>query len=241
MTNPGNAVGTNGAYGGRTSVNAFNDVLAAFDGRGILSGWQCVPKAGLTVLLGGDGVTRDVAVAEDDTGNKTTVDNISEQPIDVTLADAPTIGQRIDLIVAYVNNPPEGSNTAIDNPGACGLISVAGDVVANNPTAPTESQIRTAIGADGGVSATAYYVILAQISVTEGMTDVTAGNITAGQKIGVGAVDQALNPLSDNPVANKVVTAEFQKVEGLIGDVNTALVKLDTGAGVTLDESGQSN
>lgn len=220
MTNPGNAVGTNGAYGGRTSVNAFNDVLAGFAGRGILSGWQCAPKAGLTVALGGDGVARDVAIAEDDAGNKTTVNNISEQPVDITLAAAPTIGQRIDVIVAYVNNPPEGSATTIDNPGACGMISVAGEVVTNNPVAPTETQIRTAIGEDGGVSATAYYVILAQISVTEGMTDIVAGNITQGKSAGVGEVDAMLDPTSTNPVQNKVITATLGDISSILEEIN---------------------
>lgn len=236
MTNPGNAVGTNGAYGGRTSVNAFNDVLAAFDGRGILSGWQCVPKAGLTVALGGDGVTRDVAVAEDDIGNKTTINNISEQPVDILITTAPTIGQRIDLIVAYVNNPPEGTTKAVDNPGAVGIIDVQGEVVPSNPVEPTEAQIRAAIGADGGVSATAYYVVLAKVSITEGMTDITADNIVAGESIGVGKVDAALNPNSENPVQNKVVTKAITDLQTDVGDINTALTNLDTGAGVIIDE-----
>lgn len=234
MTNPGNAVGTNAAYGGRTSVNAFNDIAAALSGRGILSGWKCVPKAGLTVALGGDGVNRDVAIAEDDIGNKTTVNNISEQPIDMTLSEAPSIGERIDVIVAYVNNPPEGTTSQIDNPEACGLIVVEGEVVANNPVAPTETEIRTAIGADGGNSVQAYYAVMATISVTEGMTDIVADNITAGATIGVGATDQELNPLSDNPVANKVITQKIEEIEDVIGDVNAALIRLDTGEGVTL-------
>lgn len=226
MTNPGNAVGTNGAYPGRVSVNAANDVLAGFSGRGILSGWKCVPKAGLTVALGGDGINRDVAIAEDDIGNKTTVNNISEQPIDITLPDAPSIGERIDVIVAYVNNPPSGTTTQIDNPGACGLIVVTGEVASNNPVAPTESDIRTAITADGGEGVNAYYVLMATISITEGMTDVVFDNITMGPTISVGKVDQALNPLSDNPVANKVITAA-------LNDINTNLISLDTGNGVS--------
>ena len=75
MTNPNNAVGTNGAFGGRTSVNAFNDGLASYSA-GIMSGWACEPSSGLTVVLGGDGNTRDVAIAEDNAGNKTTINNI---------------------------------------------------------------------------------------------------------------------------------------------------------------------
>ncbi|MBQ5908875.1 MAG: hypothetical protein IIW85_00935, partial [Bacteroidaceae bacterium] len=107
MTNPNNAVGTNGAYNGRTSVNAFNDIMGAFT-KGVVSGWNCTPKSGMTVSVGGDGSTRDVAIAEDNAGNKTSINNISGQPIDVTIPAAPATGNRIDLIVAYVENPPQG-------------------------------------------------------------------------------------------------------------------------------------
>ena len=76
-TNPNNAIGTNAAYGGRTSANAFNDVLAGF-ARGVLSGWNCVPNSGLTVSIGGDGSIRDVAVAENNTGDKISINNIQK-------------------------------------------------------------------------------------------------------------------------------------------------------------------
>lgn len=220
MTNPGNAVGTNGAYGGRTSVNAFNDNLAGYKGRGILSGWNCSPKSGLTVALGGSGTTRDVAIAEDDIGNKTTVNNVSQQPVDITLAEAPTLGQRIDCIVAYVNNPPEGNSDTIDNPSACGLIAVTGQIAENNPVAPTESDIRAAIGADGGASTTAYYVVLATITVLQGATDIVADNIQGGQEIGSITVDAALNPLSKNPVENRVITQKLGDISTILQDIN---------------------
>lgn len=224
MTNPGNALGTNGAYNGRTSVNAINDVLSGYDGRGILSGWQCTPKQGLTLSFGGDGVSRDVAIAQDDVGNKTTVNNISEQPVDLTLAAAPSIGQRIDVVVVYVNNPPEGSISAIDNPGAVGIVDVQGDVVANNPVAPNEDAIRTAIGADGGVSSTAYYVVMATVEVGEGVTDITADDITPGFKFPKGTVDAALNPLSENPVQNKVITAALGDISSILNEINGEVV-----------------
>lgn len=177
-SNPNNAVGTNGAYGGRTSVNALNDNLAAYS-RGILSGWACSPNSGLTVSLGGDGTTRDVAIAEDNAGNKTTINNISGSPIDVTLSAAPASNSRIDLVVAYVDNPPQGTNTETDNPGACGIIAVSGNA-ALSPTAPDDNAIRTAITADGASGTTAYYVVLANITVTSGTTDITSSDIKAG-------------------------------------------------------------
>lgn len=178
MTNPNNAVGTNGAFGGRTSVNALNDGLSAYSS-GVLSGWACSPSSGLTVVLGGDGNTRDVAIAEDNAGNKTTINNISGSPVAVTLSNAPNNNSRIDAIVAYVNNPPTGSSTATDNYGACGLIAVQG-TVASSPSAPTESAIRTAITADGASGTTAYYVVLATITVARGTTTITSANITTG-------------------------------------------------------------
>ena len=178
MTNPDNAVGTNAAYGGRTSANAFNDDLAAYS-RGVMSGWACAPSSGLTVVLGGDGSTRDVAVAEDNAGNKTTINNISGSPVSVTLDAAPASNSRIDAIVAYVDNPPQGSSTIADNYEACGLIAVAG-TAASSPVAPTDGAIRSAITADGASGATAYYVVLATITIASGTTDIVAGDITAG-------------------------------------------------------------
>lgn len=184
-TNPNNSVGTNGAYGGRTSVNALNDNLAAYS-RGILSGWVCSPNSGLTVSLGGDGTTRDVAIAEDNAGNKTTINNISGSPIDVTLSAAPASNSRIDLVVAYVDNPPQGTNTETDNPGACGIIAVSGNV-ALSPTAPDDNAIRTAITADGASGTTAYYVVLASINIASGTTDLTTSNISNGNYASIGS------------------------------------------------------
>lgn len=177
MTNPDNAVGTNAAYGGRTSVNAFNDDLGAYT-RGVLSGWACTPDTGLTVTLGGDGNTRDVAIAEDAAGNKTTINNRSNSPISLTIGAAPASNTRIDAIVAYVDASPQGSATITDNYEACGLITVQG-TASSTPVAPNESAIRTAITADGASGATAYYVVLAYISIASGTTDITANQITA--------------------------------------------------------------
>ena len=224
-TNPNNSVGTNGAFGGRTSVNAFNDCLAAYSG-GILSGWACSPSSGLTVVLGGNGDTRDVAIAEDNAGNKTTINNISGSPIAITLENAPSTNSRIDAIVAYVDNPPTGSSTATDNYGACGLIAVQG-TVASPPSAPTDSAIRTAITADGASGTTAYYVVLATITVASGTTTITASNIQSGSKAG-------LNPA--NFGATKWMTTQnitWRDGNTVVGTTECNMIPLD-GDGLTL-------
>lgn len=183
MTNPNNAIGTNAAYSGRTSANAFNDVLSVLS-RGIVSGWACAPDSGMSVVLGGDGTTRDVAIAEDNIGNRTTINNISGSPVSVTIATAPVTNSRIDLIVAYVDNPPEGSSTITDNYEACGLITVQG-VPAATPLVPEDGDIRTAITGDGASGTTAYYVVLAQVTVASGTTDIDATMIQQGGNAGI--------------------------------------------------------
>lgn len=240
-TNPNNAVGTNAAYDGRTSVKAFNDGIGAYS-RGILSGWACSPNTGMTVSLGGDGTTRDIAIAEDVSGNKISVNNISESPISVTMSAAPSTNSRIDLIVAYVDNPPQGSATSIDNPGACGLITVDGTAAAD-PVAPNDSAIRTAITADGASGSAAYYVVLATITIASGTTDLTSDNIAAGPSAGIGSQNIDFTTLSmitlkgsygDSTVsANSKISLD--SVYGVVGDKLTKSSDngVKVGAGVT--------
>lgn len=203
MTNPNNAIGTNGAFDGRTSPNALNDIASAFT-RGIVSGWACAPKSGMTVQLGGSASVRDVAIAEDNADNKLTINNRSGAPVEVTLDGAPATNNRMDAIVAYVDNPSTGDGTTTDNPSACGIIAVKGTVAAN-PSAPTEAQIRAAITTDGATGGIAYYVVLATILVGTNVTTIGAGVITQG-----GAA-QSLASIADGSVttpkiANDAVT-----------------------------------
>ena len=181
MTNPNNAIGTNGAFDGRTSPNALNDIAAAFT-RGIVSGWNCEPKSGMTVQLGGSASVRDVALAEDNAGDKLTINNRSGAPVEITLDGAPATNNRIDAIVAYVDNPSTGDGNTTDNPTACGIIAVSGTVAAN-PTAPTDEQIRSAITTDGATGGVAYYVILATIRVGTNVTSIGSGVITQGTPV----------------------------------------------------------
>lgn len=212
MTNPNNAVGTNAAYAGRTSVNAFNDGLASYT-RGVMSGWACVPSSGLTVSLGGSGSIRDVAVAEDNAGNKTSINNISGSPINVTMSAAPGANSRIDAIVAYVDNPPQGSATVADNYQACGLIAVSGTAAAD-PVAPNDSTIRSAITSDGASGTTAYYVVLAYIVITSGTTDITSDNITIGQQAEVGEANVDLSSFGFGNYSTTETSTGFTWVDG---------------------------
>lgn len=199
MTNPNDAVGTNGAFGGRTSVNAFNDGIASYS-RGVLSGWACVPDSGMQVAIGGDGATRDVAIAEDNAGNKTTINNISGAPIEVEISAAPSTNSRIDAIVAYVDNPPQGDSTEVDNFSACGLIVVDG-TAASTPVAPDDTAIRTAITADGASGVTAYYAVIAYVTVANGTTDIDASMLAGGPDAEVNGANVAVSNYSSDEKA----------------------------------------
>lgn len=199
MTNPNNAIGTNGAFSGRTSPNALNDILGAFS-KGIVSGWACSPKTGMTVQLGGSASTRDVALAEDNAGNKLTIDNRSGAPVEVTLSGAPSTNNRIDAIVAYVDNPSTGDDTTTDNPSTCGIIAVSGTVAAN-PTAPSDGQIRAAITTDGATGGVAYYVVLTTILVGTNVTTIGSGVITQG------ASAQSLADIADGSITTDKLAA----------------------------------
>ena len=193
MTNPNNAIGTNAGFGGRTSPNALNDNLTAWT-RGVISGWACSPKSGMIVQIGGSGSERDVAVAEDNAGNKTTINNRNGSPVDITLSGASSTGNRIDSIVAYVDNPAQGTSSDVDYAPACGIIAVKG-TVSSNPSAPTNSQIRTAITADGANGTAAYYVVLANITVGQGVTTIGSGAIAQGTKA---TLSQFLDSIATN-------------------------------------------
>lgn len=200
MTNPNNAIGTNAAYGTRTSVNAFNDFAQLVNGRGVLSGFAVVPKSGMALEVGGIAGTRDVAVAEDNLGNRTLVDNRLGTPVDVTIGAASVSQNRYDAIVVYVNNPAQADDTTPDAPSACGIIVVQG-----GSTGVSENQIRTAITADGGTGSIAYYAVLATVLVPAGATTITSGNITQSH-IAISASDIADGEITSAMLADSAVS-----------------------------------
>ncbi|MBQ8984294.1 hypothetical protein IJ098_00545 [Candidatus Saccharibacteria bacterium] len=232
MANPNDAVGTNGAFGGRTSVNAFNDVLSAFSGRGIISGWSASPSSGLTINLGGNGNDRDVAIAEDAAGNKTTVNNISQAPVQVTINAAPASNSRIDAIVAYIEDAPSGSGVT-DNPDVVNLLVVSG-TVASSPVVPDDSTIRSAITSDGASGSTAYYVILASVRISAGTTDVDSTMINVGTKASLNSDIQIPNDSVDTEqivdgavTADKIDLASLKFANYSYTEQNTGLVWVD--------------
>lgn len=240
MTNPNDAVGTNAAYGTRTSVNAFNDFTQLVNGRGVLSGWSVVPKTGMTVEVGGIAGTRDVAIAEDNLGNRTTINNKSNNPIEITLEAASASSNRYDAIVAYVNNPAQAADETPDAPSVCGIIAVQGGT-----TGVSEAQIRNAISADGGTGSVAYYAVIATILVGAGTTAITSANISQSH-IAISASDIADDEITSSMINWSSMSAVFDASTDSNGFlvVPTNIVMPETGfilAARTIEVSGREN
>lgn len=180
MTNPDNIVRVRARNGGRASVYEANGWCQAY-GSGILDGIGVVQNtsANMTVLVGGSSSKPDVLIAENPSGYKIALDLVGEQPVTIT---APASNSRISAIVAYTDDLALESteDTVTGSPASCGLIVVNGSSSAS-PSAPTDTQIRNAITADGATGSQASYAVIATITVASNATTITDSLITRNQ------------------------------------------------------------
>lgn len=180
MTNPDNIVRVRARNGGRASVYEANGWCQAY-GSGILEGTGVVQNtvANMTVLVGGSSSKPDVLIAQNPAGYKIALDLVGEQPVTIT---APASNSRISAIVAYTDDLALESteDTVTGSPASCGLIVVNGSSSAS-PSAPTDTQIRNAITADGATGSQASYAVIATIRVASNTTSITDALITRNQ------------------------------------------------------------
>ena len=180
MTNPDNIVRVRARNGGRASVYEANGWCQAY-GSGILEGTGVVQNtvANMTVLVGGSSSKPDVLIAQNPAGYKIALDLVGQQPVTIT---APASNSRISAIVAYTDDLALESteDTVTGSPASCGLIVVNGSSSAS-PSAPTDTQIRSAITSDGATGSQASYAIIATIRVASNTTSITDALITRNQ------------------------------------------------------------
>ena len=95
----------------------------------------------------------------------------------IELAASDQLYPRISLIVAYIDFSvsPEASDEEVESPGVLKIVEVPG-VSAASPAVPTESDIRSQIGAMNP------YIVLAQIRVNVNATQIVSANITDNTK-----------------------------------------------------------
>lgn len=189
MTNPDNIVRVRARNGGRASVYEANGWAQAYTS-GLLEGNGVIQNtvADMNVLVGGSSAKPDVVLAENPAGYKIALDLVGQQAIAIT---APATNKRISAIVAYTDDLSLQSteDTVTGSPASCGLIVVNGTAGAN-PSAPTDSQIRTAITADGATGSQAAYCVIATILVASNTTTITDSLITTNvAQIGSNNID----------------------------------------------------
>ena len=189
MTNPDNIVRVRARNGGRASVYEANGWAQAYSA-GLLegNGVKQNTSANMNVLVGGSTTKPDVVLAENAAGYRVALDIVGQQAVAIT---KPASNSRISAIVAYTDDLSLGTteDTVTGSPSSCGLIVVNGNA-ASSPSAPTDTQIRNAITADGATGSQAAYCVIATILVASNTTTITDTLITNNiAKIGAHNID----------------------------------------------------
>ena len=177
MTNQDNIVRVRARNCGRASVYEANGWAQSYSA-GLLEGNGVTQNtsADMNVLVGGSTSKPDVVLAENPAGYKIALDLVGQQPVAIT---TPASNSRISAIVAYTDDLSLQSteDTVTGSPASCGLIVVNGTASAS-PSAPTDTQIRSAITADGATGSQACYAIIATIEVASDTTIISDSLIT---------------------------------------------------------------
>jgi len=199
MTNPDNIVRVRARNGGRASVYEANGWAQAFssglfEGNGVTQN----TSADMHVLVGGSSSKPDVILAENPSGYKIALDIVGQQAITLT---APASNSRISAIVAYTDDLSLSTDqtTVTGSPASCGLIVVNGSA-SSNPSAPTDTQIRNAITADGATGSQASYAVIATVRVAYDTTIITDTLITTNRA----TLNVANNVTDASITANKI-------------------------------------
>lgn len=176
-TNPGNIVRIRSRNGGRASVYESNMwaqkfTVGLFSGSGVRQN----TSADMNILVGGLSTNPDVVIGKNAAGYNIALDIVGAQTIAIT---KPAANSRIAAIVAYTNDLSLTSTDAgtTGSPSSCGLIVVNGASSAS-PVAPSDSDIRAAITADGATGSQATYCVIATILVASTTTTITNTLIT---------------------------------------------------------------
>lgn len=172
------ALGYPNQNGGRTTdVALFHAIGNIFIGSSV-SGFKVRQGSplGMSVRIGGESNIPDDLLIKDASGATFPVCNLSTQSVVATVATANSANPRIDSVVVYIDAAVSASQTSANNQNRTKIAVVAG-VPATNPSAPSASQIKAAVGSNSP------YVVLADIRVNRGVTSISDTNITDRREI----------------------------------------------------------
>lgn len=179
MTNPNNCVRVRARLSGRASVyeaNAWAQIYAS----GLLAGQGVTENTtpDMNVLVNGSPSAPAIVIAETPSGYKIALDLTTTTQLAIT---APLANKKIVSIVAYTDDLAlESTDTdTTGSPSSCGLIVVDGSPSAE-PVAPDDTEIRSAITADGATGSQAAYGVIAKLTITS-TTDTITNTLIADE------------------------------------------------------------
>ena len=142
--------------------------------RAYFSGFACTQTspAGMSIQIGGgDEVDSAAIFISSDRAVLLSTDGTPEK---VTIPTAPASGSRIDAVVSYIDtSSPSAEDETPGTPEYVHTIVVSG-TAASSPSAPTDSEIVSALPAGAG----AKYYRWCDVRVAQGATTITNSNIT---------------------------------------------------------------
>lgn len=116
----------------------------------------------------------------------------------VTIPTSSGVAPRIDKVVAYVDRAMTFTSSSVNHPDCLKFMVVSG-TANNNPVAPTDAQVQSAVGAGNP------FITLGQVRVPMGATIITSSNVeNAGRKT---------MTLSNSVKAQTVSTTDGSKIQ----------------------------
>ena len=196
MANTNNALGISNPNG-ETFVDYKTDPVGANNAfsPGITSGFKVRANdpASMTVLVGGESGIQDTALVQSTAGVMYPVGNSTGDAIEVEISGAPVTNSRIDSVVLSVDTT---STTSELNGYDLVSVDVVEGTVAATPSAPSDADIVTAIGAGKA------YIVLANITVESGVVVIVDSDISPSNyaKVGAQNIDFATYRYAEHPI-----------------------------------------
>lgn len=161
--------------GGKTSERGLYDFIGSSTTGSVVSGFTVRENSplGMSVRIGGVAGTRDTLLIRDGL-NTQVVFTDDGQPVTASVSPAHASLYRVDRVVVYIDKSVARSTTVLDNNnGVVKAVVVAGNPDSQaNAVAPTDAMIQSAIGS------TNRWVVLGDLSVAPGVTQVTLSAVT---------------------------------------------------------------
>ena len=203
--------------------------------RAYFSGFACTQAspAGMSIQIGGGDEVDSAAIFID--SDRAVLLSTDGTPQTVTIPTAPASGSRIDAVVSYIDaSSPSAGDETPGTPEYVHTIVVSG-TAASSPSAPTDSQIVSALPA----GANAKYYRWCDVRVAQGATTITNSNITdrkpASPNVYSASILDLIYPVGAIAIGAKPSIGTWERIQGrFLWASNTAHPAGNTGGSETV-------